>query len=219
VWRVTFCRATESGAAVTTVEDGGDAGDGDDAVLGRSRAFCDHVEPQIDVLLRVARTLTNSWAEAEDLTQECLIRAWSAADRFDGAHPRAWLLTILRRTHLNMCRRTRPMTVGDLTLLPRARPAFDAALPVTPEDSLLAGVLPDDLERAVAGLDERFRTVLELVDLDGLSCPEAARALGLPVGTVVSRLSRARARVRARLDADGVRAGGARVAGGQDRRP
>jgi RNA polymerase sigma-70 factor (ECF subfamily) len=193
---VTFCRAAGSGQA------GGDA-DGD--AVARSRAFRTHVEPQIEVLLRVARTLTTSWAEAEDLTQECLIRAWSAADRFDGAHPRAWLLTILRRTHLNMCRRTRPVTVDDLSVLPGARPAFDAVPPVTPEDTLLAGVLPEELERAVAELDPRFRTVLELVDLNGLSCPEAAGVLGLPVGTVVSRLSRARARLRARLDAEGLR--------------
>jgi RNA polymerase sigma-70 factor (ECF subfamily) len=206
VWRVTFCHATESGpVCVGGGDDRGRGADGD-AALARSRAFRLHVEPQIEVLLRVARTLTASWAEAEDLTQECLLRAWSAADRFDGAHPRAWLLTILRRTHLNMCRRTRPVTVGDLTALPGARPAFDAVPPVTPEDTLLAGVLPDRLERAVAALDQRFRTVLELVDLDGLTCPEAARVLDVPVGTVVSRLSRARSRVRARLDAEGGRA-------------
>ena len=198
MWRVTFCHTAE------TVRAGTDAGD--DAALDRSRAFRLHVEPQIEVLLRVARTLTTSWAEAEDLTQECLVRAWSAADRFDGAHPRAWLLTILRRTHLNMCRRTRPDTVGDLTVLPGARPAFDALPPATPEDALMAGVLPDRLERAVAALDQRFRTVLQLVDLDGLTCPEAARVLGLPVGTVVSRLSRARSRIRVRLDAEGGRA-------------
>ena len=198
MWRVTFCHTAE------TVRAGTDAGA--DAALDRSRAFRLHVEPQIEVLLRVARTLTASWAEAEDLTQECLIRAWSAADRFDGAHPRAWLLTILRRTHLNMCRRTRPDTVADLAALPGARPAFDAVPPATPEDMLMAGVLPDRLERAVAALDQRFRTVLELVDLDGLTCPEAARVLGLPVGTVVSRLSRARSRIRVRLDAEGGRA-------------
>ena len=105
-----------------------------------------------------------------------------------------------------MCRRTRPDTVADLAALPGARPAFDAVPPATPEDMLMAGVLPDRLERAVAALDQRFRTVLELVDLDGLTCPEAARVLGLPVGTVVSRLSRARSRIRVRLDAEGGRA-------------
>ncbi len=170
-----------------------------DVVAARSRAFRTHVEPEIDVLLRVARTLTGSWAEAEDLTQECLIRAWRAADRFDGAHPRAWLLTILRRTHLNMHRRRRPETTDDAGLLSGARPAFDAVPPPTPEETVLIGVLPDDLDRAVCGLGEKFRTALILIDLDGLSYAEAAAILDVPIGTVMSRLSRARSRLRAEL--------------------
>ena len=170
-----------------------------DVAAARAQAFRAHVEPEIDVLLRVARTLTGSWTEAEDLTQECLIRAWRAADRFDGAHPRAWLLTILRRTHLNMHRRQRPDTTDDVGLLDGARPAFDAQPPQTPEETVMTGVLPEDLDRAVRGLDEKFRTTLTLIDLDGLSYGEAAAILDVPVGTVMSRLSRARQRIRAEL--------------------
>ena len=168
------------------------------------------MEPEIDVLLRVARTLTGSWSEAEDLTQECLIRAWRAADRFDGRHPRAWLLTILRRTHLNMHRRRRPDTTGDVGLLAGARLAFDAVPPRTPEETVMAGVLPEDLDRAVRGLDEKFRTALTLIDLDGLSYAEAAAVLDVPVGTVMSRLSRARSRIRAELRTPTVREGSPR---------
>lgn len=167
--------------------------------LQRTKAFQVHVEPEINVLLRVARTLTGSWAEAEDLTQECLIRAWSAADRFDGAHPRAWLLTILRHTHLNMHRRRRPDTVEDVSLLPGARPAFSPIPDLTPEEQVMSGVLPAGLERAVAGLDEKFRTAVLLVDVDGLTYAEAAGILDVPVGTVMSRLSRGRQRLRAHL--------------------
>lgn len=170
-----------------------------DLAAARAKAFRVHVEPEIDVLLRVARTLTGSWAEAEDLTQECLIRAWRAADRFDGAHPRAWLLTILRRTHLNMHRRQRPDTTDDVSLLDGARPAFDSVPPPTPEETVMTGVLPEDLDRAVRALDEKFRTALTLIDLDGLSYSEAAAILDVPVGTVMSRLSRARQRIRAEL--------------------
>lgn len=170
-----------------------------DVDAARAKAFRAHVEPEIDVLLRVARTLTGSWAEAEDLTQECLIRAWRAADRFDGAHPRAWLLTILRRTHLNMHRRQRPDTTDDVSLLDGARPAFDSVPPPTPEETVMTGVLPEDLDRAVRALDEKFRTALTLIDLDGLSYSEAAAILDVPVGTVMSRLSRARQRIRAEL--------------------
>ncbi|MGN6688204.1 MAG: sigma-70 family RNA polymerase sigma factor [Actinomycetales bacterium] len=179
-----------------------------DVAAARAKAFRAHVEPEIDVLLRVAHTLTGSWAEAEDLTQECLIRAWRAADRFDGAHPRAWLLTILRRTHLNMHRRQRPDTTDDVGLLDGARPAFDAVPPPTPEETVMTGVLPEDLDRAVRGLDEKFRTALTLIDLDGLSYSEAAAILDVPVGTVMSRLSRARQRIRAELRT--VREGSAR---------
>ena len=178
-----------------------------DVAAARARAFRAYVEPEIDVLLRVARTLTGSWSEAEDLTQECLIRAWRAVDRFDGAHPRAWLLTILRRTHLNMRRRRRPDTTGDVGLLAGARLAFDAVPPPTPEETVMAGVLPADLDRAVRGLDEKFRTALTLIDLDGLSYAEAAAVLDVPVGTVMSRLSRARSRIRAELRTPTVREG------------
>jgi RNA polymerase sigma factor (sigma-70 family) len=74
----------------------------------RATAFRVHIEPEIEVLLRVAGALTGNSAEAEDLVQETLIRAWRSGERFDGAHPRAWLLTILRNTHKNMHRRQRP---------------------------------------------------------------------------------------------------------------
>jgi len=65
--------------------------------------------PEISVLLRVATSLTGQPADAEDLVQDTLIRAYRAVDRFDGEHPRAWLLTILRNTHVNRARRRLPV--------------------------------------------------------------------------------------------------------------
>jgi RNA polymerase sigma-70 factor (ECF subfamily) len=167
----------------------------------RAELFRLHIEPELEVVLRVARTLTRSWPEAEDLTQETLVRAWRALDRFDGAHPRAWLLTILRHTHVNMHRRRRPDPVEDVGILPDARPAFGAVAEPTPEEQIVLQILPDDLERAVDSLDPKFQTVLVLVDINGLSYAEAAQLLGVPLGTVMSRLSRARQRVRAHLHA------------------
>ncbi len=163
--------------------------------------FRRHVEPELEVLLRVARTLTGSWAEAEDLTQEALVRAWRALDRFDGAHPRAWLLTILRHTHVNMNRRRRPDPVEDIAILPGARPAFGTAAEPSPEEQIVLQILPDDLERAIESLDPRFQTVLVLVDINGLTYAEVSELLDVPLGTVMSRLSRARHRVRAHLHA------------------
>jgi RNA polymerase sigma-70 factor (ECF subfamily) len=173
----------------------------DDTRANRAHAFKTYVEPELEVLLRVARTLTGSPADAEDLVQETLIRAFRAMAGFDGAHPRAWLLTILRNTNMNMHRRRRPELVEDWTLLHEARPAFGARTQASAEESVLDNLLDEDLEAAVNGLDPRFRTVLLLVDVDRLSYAEAAEALGVPVGTVMSRLSRARDRVRTQLRA------------------
>jgi len=162
----------------------------------QATAFRSYVEPELDVLLRVARTLTGSASDAEDLVQETLIRAWRSVDRFDGRHPRAWLFTILRNTNRNMNRRQRPVTVEDPTVLSRARPAFNSAFAPGPEDEALGRYLPDVLDRAVTALDVGFRTVLLLIDVDELTYAEAAEVLKLPMGTVMSRLSRARNRVR-----------------------
>jgi len=153
------------------------------------------------VLFRVALTLTGSPADAEDLVQETVIRAFRALDRFDGRHPRAWLLTILRNTNMNMHRRQRPDLVEDWDAMGDPRPAFGAERLVSAEETVLDDILTEDLEAAVNSLDNRFRTVLLLVDVDRLTYAEAAEALGVPVGTVMSRLGRARDRVRAHLRA------------------
>lgn len=166
---------------------------------GRSVAFREHVEPEIEVMLRVALSLTANAADAEDLVQESLLRAYRGIDRFDGRHPRAWLLTILRHTNANLHRRRRPGTVGDWDLIRDARPAFGRADQPSTEDSVLGGLLSADLEAALRELDPRFRETLILVDVHDLSYADAAAALGIPVGTVMSRLSRARERLRRRL--------------------
>lgn len=162
----------------------------------RARSFHEHVEPEIAVLLRVARTLTGSWADAEDLVQETLIRAYRFVDRFDGRHARAWLLTILRHTNVNMNRRQRPELIADGDVLADHRPAFAAAPQQTPEDVVVDNQLEEHLARAVNALDPKFRQVLVLIDIDQLTYAEAAGALGVPIGTVMSRLHRARDRVR-----------------------
>lgn len=173
----------------------------------RLRAFADVVEPEIEVLLRVGRSLTGSDTDAEDLVQETMIRAFGAIDRFDGRHPRAWLLTILRRTHLNMHRRQRPSTVGDWEVLRHARPAFGGTHAPSAEDRALAEDLDPALRTAMAALDERFRAAVVLVDVHDLSYADAAAVLDVPVGTIMSRLSRARTRLRAALAADSSRPG------------
>ena len=175
-----------------------------DAEAGQrlQQTFHDAVEPEIAVLLRVARSMLPSEADAEDLVQETLIRAFRGLARFDGRHPRAWLLTILRNTNRNMHRRERPLLADDWVLGQASRPAFGAAGVPSAEDSVLSEALDADLAEAVERLDLRFRSVLILVDVHDLSYAEAAAVLGIPVGTVMSRLSRARDRIRKALQAE-----------------
>jgi len=157
------------------------------------------VEPEIEVLLRVALTITSSQADAEDLVQDTLLRAYRAIDRFDGRYPRAWLMTILRNTNANTHRRRRPGTIGDWELLQTAKPAFGRSHQPSVEECFVDHELHADLDAAIRALDPRFLAALILVDVHDLSYSEAAAVMGVPVGTVMSRLSRARDRVRKSL--------------------
>lgn len=166
-------------------------------------AFERYVLPEIDVLLRVARSLTRNHAEAEDLVQDTLIHAYRGIDGFDGRFPRAWLMTILRNTHINRNRRRRPELLDDPDRTERLA-ADEHADSMTSPDAIVERQFDAAIVTALDELDERFRTVLELVDVDGLSYKEAAAVLGVPVGTVMSRLHRARHRVREQLDEAGI---------------
>lgn len=163
-----------------------------------------YVLPETDVLLRVALSLTRRAADAEDLVQDTLIRAFRSIDRFDGAHPRAWLLTIMRNAHINNHRRRRPELLRD----PEITMATLAAVPsdgqAGPEDVVVGEVFDAVVADAFDHLPERHRDVVRLVDIDGLSYAETAEVLGIPTGTVMSRLHRARTRMRVRLSAAGL---------------
>lgn len=163
--------------------------------------FVRYVLPEVEVLLRVARTLTRRPADAEDLVQDTLMRAYQAIDRFDGAHPRAWLLTILRNTHINRNRRRRPELLDDpgTTLEQLASGDVEG-----PEGLVVGSTFDAVVTNALDALPDRYRHVVTLVDIHGLSYAEAAEALGVPEGTVMSRLHRARARMRHRLVAAGL---------------
>ncbi|MHB1065328.1 MAG: RNA polymerase sigma factor [Georgenia sp.] len=169
----------------------------------RHLAFDRYIVPEIPVLYRVALSLTGQQADAEDLVQDTLVRAFRAVDRFDGAHPRAWLLTILRHTHLNRVRVRRPVLLRDSESLERnlentGPPAASA------EDVAISEEFEAVVADALQALPDKHRAVVTLVDIVGLSYREAAEVLGVPRGTVMSRLHRARARIRARLDVAGI---------------
>lgn len=166
----------------------------------QAAAFATYVLPEVEVLLRVAYTLVPRPADAEDLVQDTLLRAFQGIGSFDGRHPRAWLLTIMRNTQINRTRRRRPELLDD----PDAHgdPASDEAM--SPESLVLGETFDAVVVDALVALSPKLRQVVELVDVDGLTYAEAATALDVPVGTVMSRLHRARARIRTRLADAGV---------------
>lgn len=168
---------------------------------GTDAAFERWVVPEIETMLRVARGLTGDLAEAEDLVQDALLRAYRAIDRFDGSHPRAWLLTIVRNTHINRGRRQRPDPVDDPGAV--ADRATGRAEVSEVEASVVDAVLDDRVDAAFRRLPFDHQRVLDLVDVAGLRYAEAAAVLDVPVGTVMSRLHRARKRLRDHLVATG----------------
>jgi RNA polymerase sigma-70 factor, ECF subfamily len=161
-------------------------------------SFRQEMTTAIPALRRYARALTRGTEEADDLVQDTLVRALRSQHLFHGGEMRSWLYTIL--TNLNRNR---------LRALAR-RPTLVAL-----EENEAAGIAgaqggARDIERALASLVDEQRAALLLVVLEGLSYREVATVQGVPIGTVMSRLARARAQIKASLD--GTRLDGARPA-------
>lgn len=165
-------------------------------------SFERYVLPELDVLYRTAWSLTRSDVDAQDLVQDTLLRAYRAIDRFDGRYPRAWLLTIMRNANINRARKKKPDLLDD----PDATFERSAKFAETegPEDLALMDELDATIEQAFRDLPDKFREVVELVDLNSLAYQEAADVLDVPVGTVMSRLHRARKRIRDHIEEVGL---------------
>lgn len=149
----------------------------------------------LDALYRTALRLTRNRAEAEDLVQETCLRAFRAFDRFDpGSNCRAWLFTILRNVFLNRQRgRDREVHDPDGVLASEATEVTTLGFsPNNPEEEFFQTVLHGDVDRALRAVPLVYREAVILADLEGLSYKEVSEVLGCPVGTVMSRLSRAR---------------------------
>ena len=152
-----------------------------------------------DALFRLAYHLTGRESDAEDLVQDTYARAFSAADDFaEGTNLRAWLFRILRNAHIDSYRRERksPISIGF-----DEQAEGETAHELLRDDAeleRLRSVVADDIEAALMALSPDARTVV-LLDLEGLTEGELATVLACPVGTVKSRLMRARAALRQRL--------------------
>ena len=151
-------------------------------------AFRSSVEAMIPALRRYARALTRDADIADDLVQDTLVRALRSERLFLGGDIRSWLYTIL--TNLNRNRRR------SLARRPALTPLGDEAGANGTEAE------GRDIERALAGLVEEQRAALLLVMLEGLSYREVAEIQGVPIGTVMSRLARARSHIKASLEGE-----------------
>ncbi|MEN1680713.1 MAG: sigma-70 family RNA polymerase sigma factor [Planctomycetota bacterium] len=159
--------------------------------------FHDLIDEHAPALYRLAYRLVGDGHEAEDIVQETLRSAWSSRERFDqarlgaaGSGCRAWLASILRRRVVDRWRRAkrRPPAAGDHVL----------DVPVEAADPL-ANEYTDEMQAALGQLSPELRESLLLVVVGELTHQQAADSLGVPLGTVLSRVSRARRRLRQHL--------------------
>jgi len=161
----------------------------------KRRRFEAQAIPHLDAAMNLARWLTRSHADADDIVQEAMLRAFRAFDGFRGGDVKPWLLAIVRNCFVTSVKQTRRR--GHVALVDDSAPANDDA-PLTaaepdPEAAAIGSDAGQKLANVIAQLPEEFRTVLVLRELEDMSYREIADVTGLPMGTVMSRLARARA--------------------------
>jgi RNA polymerase sigma-70 factor, ECF subfamily len=160
--------------------------------------FEEVVLPHLDSAYNLARWLTRNEHDAEDVVQEACLRAFRYFPTFNGDRARAWLLTVVRNSCYNWMETTRPMKnsveFDENLFTPSAREP-------DPEQMLLQSDDAGLLRKALANLSPNFREVLVLRELEDLSYKEIAAITGMPMGTVMSTLSRARRHLRQALTA------------------
>ena len=160
--------------------------------------------PFVDALYNTALRMTRNPQDAEDLVQETYLKAYKYYDKFtEGTNFKAWLFRILKNTFINNYRKRQqepPQNAFD-----EIEDAFESqvssesgSIP-NPEEDALENVLDEDVQRALDALPDEYRMVVLLADLEDFSYQEIAEILEIPVGTVMSRLYRARRRLEAEM--------------------
>jgi RNA polymerase sigma factor (sigma-70 family) len=166
----------------------------------RARRFRDAALPHLDDVYTLARYLMRDSADAEDAAQECYLRALRHFDSYRGPAVKPWLLAILR----NVCkaefarRAAQPMAPEPQEQEADGQPPPWREQPLSPEAELLRHHDGATIRRLIAALPEPFREAVVLRDVNDLSYRDIAEVTGVPVGTVMSRLARARSMLRAR---------------------
>ena len=179
------------------------AGNGSDAHQDKSRRFRDTALPLLDDVYTLARYLLRDTADAEDAVQECYLRALRHFDTFRGPAIKPWLFAILR----NVCRgefarRSGALHSIDHSVDGETNEDEDAVSPLwqepqaSPETEVLHQRDAETIRRLVAELPDPFREAIVLREINDLSYSEIADVVGVPIGTVMSRLARARSMLR-----------------------
>ena len=167
--------------------------------------FAELALPYLDSMYGAALRLTRSPADADDLVQDAFLKAYRFYDRFEpGTNLRAWLLRILTNTFINKYRRNtreRKVLDGD-----DAEPVGDGVMSraamralTEPEDAAMRSLVSQEIQKALDELSEEHRLMIVLADIEELSYKEIADIVGCPIGTVMSRLHRARKHMQGRL--------------------
>jgi RNA polymerase sigma-70 factor (ECF subfamily) len=167
----------------------------------KARRFEQTIMPHLDAAYNLARWLTRNDSDAQDVVQDAYLRAFKYYDSFEGENPSAWLLAIVRNTCFTWMRRNRPVeeVVGSEPLdeenVGNAEPLLGGGsrqLATDPETLLIEGRDRTQVNDLVAKLPAEFREVIVLREIEDMSYREIADIVGIPIGTVMSRLSRAR---------------------------
>ena len=191
-------QSTAAAAAAWTAGHHTMAGDAHDEA-DKARRFRDAALPHLDDVYTLARYLMRNAADAEDAVQECYLRALRHFDSYRGPAMKPWLLTILRNVcNAEFARRGKgemPTDFADEESAAEALPLWQEPQ-ASPETALLREHDVDTMRRLVAELPPPFRETIVLREMNDLSYQQIAEVAGVPVGTVMSRLARARAMLR-----------------------
>ena len=158
----------------------------------RSLRFERLVMPHIDSAYRLARWLTYSGSDAEDIAQEAMLRAFRFIDTLRAENGKAWLMMIVRRVASDWRAKSKSEVHLDEEIL-EALPTDSAS----PETELLASADRMMVQAAIADLPEPYRIILLMREIEDMAYRDIAEAAGIPIGTVMSRLARARHMLRA----------------------